>query len=276
MKVSLIVTTYNREDALNASLASVLVQTRLPDDVIVADDGSGQKTKSAISAIRKRAPFPVIHVWQKDDGFRAARIRNMALAHSNCDYIIFIDGDILLDKRFIEDHCLNAEQGIFIQGGRILLSPEKTRNVLEGGACIEDLSIFSDGVSGRHKMVHSHLLSKKFSSVNTKSKGGRTCNFSLWKADIMRVNGFNERFQGWGREDSELVERLFFAGLKRKKIVFNAIGFHLYHSQQSRESLRINDDILRETLVSGDFHCKEGLDLHLEPQVAPHLTVDES
>ena len=265
MKVSLIITTYNREDALNASLASVLLQTRLPDEVIVADDGSGQEIKSAISAIQKRAPFPIIHVWQEDDGFRAARIRNMALAQSNCDYIIFIDSDILLDRRFIDDHCLNAEQGIFIQGGRILLSPEKSRNVLESGAGIEGLSIFSDGVSGRHKMVHSHLLSKQFSSVNTTSKGSRTCNFSLWYADIIRVNGFNERFHGWGREDSELVERLFFAGLKRKKIVFNAIGFHLYHPQQSRESLKINDDILRETIASGDFHCKEGLDLHLLP-----------
>ncbi|MBF0123843.1 MAG: glycosyltransferase family 2 protein [Magnetococcales bacterium] len=249
-------------DALEATLASVLSQTTCPDEVIVADDGSNQETEHAIDNFRERVSFPVIHVWQDDKGFRAARIRNKAIARSSGDYIVFIDGDILLDKRFVEDHCRNAESGLFIQGGRVLLSPEKTRKVLESGAGVADVSIFSSGVSGRYKIIHSRLLSKFCSSLDTKSSGSRTCNFSLWYSDIVRVNGFDERFQGWGREDSDLVERLFLIGLKRKKLVFSAIGFHLHHPQQSRGALETNDKILRETIALGEFRCKEGLELH--------------
>nr|VFJ43602.1 MAG: Glycosyl transferase family 2 [Candidatus Kentron sp. DK] len=153
MKVSLIITTYNRPDALTAVLCTVLSQTRPPDEIIVADDGSGKPTREVVRFFQDNPLVPVLHVWQKDQGFRAARIRNMALARASGDYIIFIDGDILLDKHFISDHRRNAKKGLFLQGGRILLNPERTRRILDTGVHPGEVSaLFSKGISGRHKV----------------------------------------------------------------------------------------------------------------------------
>lgn len=189
----------------------------------------------------------------------------MALARTSGDYIIFIDGDILLDKHFISDHRRNAKKGLFLQGGRILLNPERTRRILDTGVHPGGVSaLFSKGISDRHKVIHSHLLSALFSHTDTRSSGTRTCNLSVWMSDAINVNGFNEAFHGWGREDSEFVERLFFAGLKRRKLVFNAIGFHLHHPQQSRDALESNDKLLEQTVVSGNPRCESGVNTHVK------------
>jgi glycosyltransferase involved in cell wall biosynthesis len=263
IKLTLIITTYNREDALLAVLETVLTQTQLPDEIVVADDGSKKPTEDAINSFKQRSPIPVIHAWQEDSGFRAARIRNMAIVRSSGEYLVFIDGDILLDRHFIADHYRNAQPGLFIQGGRLLLSPEKTEDILQEQKEAASFSLLSNGVSGRHKMVHSDTLSALFSQINSKTKGSRTCNFALWRSDALKVNGFNEDFQGWGREDSEFVIRLFFSGLKRKKLAFNAIGFHLHHPLQSREALEANDEIIRQTSDSKESRCKSGINNHL-------------
>ena len=263
MKVSLIITTYNREDALLAGLNTVLAQSRLPDEIIVADDGSGELTQAIITAFKKKSPIPLIHSYQEDQGFRAARSRNLAISQASGQYLVMVDGDILMHRSFIEDHCRHAQIGQFIQGGRLLLTQTKTEEILCQGDQLTSLSLYSRGVLSRHKMVHSNLLSWLFSQTNSETRGSRTCNFSLWRHDAILVNGFNEAFQGWGREDSEFVVRLFFAGLKRKKLVFNAIGFHLYHPVQKRDALPANDKILRQTTTSKQPRCSLGLDLHL-------------
>ena len=262
MKVSLIVTTYNREDALLAGLHTVLSQSQLPDEILVADDGSGQATREVIQTFQRLSPIPVRHVYQEDMGFRAARIRNLAIAQACGDYLILMDGDMLLHQHFVADHCRHAQQGQFIQGGRILLSADKTEKILTQPEVPAGLSLLSRGVSGRHKMLHSHRLSQLFSSVDRHLKGTRTCNFSLWRADVLAINGFNEAFLGWGREDSEFVTRLYFNRLKRKKLTFNAIGFHLHHPLRCRDRLQENDDLLQNVTLSGEPRCKVGIDNH--------------
>jgi glycosyltransferase involved in cell wall biosynthesis len=262
MTVSLIITTYNREDALLAVLESAMRQTRLPDEVLVADDGSLPATLDVVLRVSGSAVMPVLHVWQEDQGFRAARCRNMAMARAQGDYLVLVDGDMLLDTRFIADHLYHARPGLFLQGGRVLLDQVRTVDMLAHPESVRVPAFWSPGMSGRHKMIHSLVLSEFTSPVDTSMRGSRTCNFSLWRRDAVAVNGFNEAFCGWGREDSDLVARLFFLGLKRKCIRFGAIGYHLYHREQSRDSLSANDTMLRQTMAAGQYWCTDGMDKH--------------
>src|SRR4051794_16035860 len=119
MRSSLVVTTYNWPDALDLVLTSALDQRVLPDEVIVADDGSGEPTAEVV---RRRAErfaerrVPLHHVWHPDEGFRAAAIRNRALARASGDYILLIDGDCILHPDFVSSHLAFARQGQFVQG----------------------------------------------------------------------------------------------------------------------------------------------------------------
>jgi glycosyltransferase involved in cell wall biosynthesis len=130
MRVSLIITTYNRHNALSLVFKSIDAQTKFPDEIIVADDGSNESTKQCIAKFQKSSSIRVIHSWQNDKGFRVAKSRNKALAKSSFEYIILIDGDMVLHNKFIEDHLNHAESGFFVQGSRVLLSKLKTEKVL--------------------------------------------------------------------------------------------------------------------------------------------------
>src|SRR5689334_9761349 len=82
MKIAVIVTTYNRPDALDAVLDAYTVQSDLDFELLVADDGSTARTRELTERFAQHAPFAVAHVWQEDEGFRAAAIRNKALART--------------------------------------------------------------------------------------------------------------------------------------------------------------------------------------------------
>ena len=129
MRISLIVTTYNRPDALSLVFKSIQNQVIKPFEVIVADDGSDERTRKAIENYRRTSSYKIIHSFQSDKGFRASRSRNKAIAKANGDYIILIDGDMILHSEFIKDHAFNAKSGFFIQGSRVLLSEMQTKNI---------------------------------------------------------------------------------------------------------------------------------------------------
>ena len=152
MTVSLIITTYNWPEALNVVLKSALKQRRLPDEVIVADDGSGIATAECIEEIGETTSVPIHHVWQEDKGFRAASARNKAIRASKCDYLVLIDGDMLLHEKFIEDHLACAQKDTFMQGSRVLLTEEKTADVLSLPANVYRFSFFEKGLKNRKKV----------------------------------------------------------------------------------------------------------------------------
>ena len=228
MRVSLIITTYNRVDALSLVVCSVESQTVLPKEVIIADDGSGDDTKITIHTFQTTSNLNILHSWQEDKGFRAAKSRNKAIAKSNSDYIILIDGDMILHPEFIQDHINNAELGYFIQGSRVLLTENATSNALK------DINIqflfFSQGIQNRKNAIHSNFLSKLFSKKKNYLRGIKTCNMSFFKKDCTNINGFNNDFEGWGKEDSEFIVRLLNSGINRKNLRFNALQFHLWHN----------------------------------------------
>ena len=132
MKVSIVVTTYNWESALKSALLSIAQQTVLPYEVIVADDGSKESMRDMIQEMAKNYPVILKHSWQEDDGYRVARSRNLGIAAATGDYVIIMDGDMVLNKHFIEDHVSAAKAGFCVQGSRVLAQANfDTQKLLE-------------------------------------------------------------------------------------------------------------------------------------------------
>lgn len=260
MRVSLIITTYNWKEALEAVVRSAFRQTWLPGEIVVADDGSRQDTADLVGRLAAESPVPLIHAWQEDRGYRLARNRNQALVRARGEYILLIDGDIVLDARFVADHLAIARPGRFVQGPRALLGPELTRRILATGQLRLPFALW--GIGNKKNCLRSAWLSRLFSFKRSGLGGVRLCNFAFWKEDAFRVNGFNEEFEGWGREDSEFVARLLNSGVQRQNLKFRALGYHLHHPLQQRNRLAVNEELLRKTIEGRLVWCDKGLDQH--------------
>ncbi|HJS21224.1 MAG TPA: glycosyltransferase family 2 protein [Steroidobacteraceae bacterium] len=261
MRVSLIVTTYNWPQALGLTLASVARQSSLPHEVIVADDGSGPETAQSVQRWRAQLACPVRHVWQEDDGFRLARSRNRALAASEGEYIVLVDGDMILHRRFIEDHVACARPDCFIQGARPQLSEPVTQRLLSTGE--PDVNVFSPGMERRSYALRSPLLSRFASKVRPTLAGIQGCNQSYWRRHALQVNGYDERFTGWGPEDREFAARLLHIGVMRNYVRHRAIAYHLYHRSRAPSGHNPFDRLLEDTLRTRATRCVTGLDAHL-------------
>ena len=261
MRVSLIITTYNRADALLLVLQSVENQSTIPFEIIIADDGSNNKTKELISNFQAKTKLRIIHSWQEDKGFRAAKSRNKAIAKSIGNYIILIDGDMILHSNFIQDHVNNAQPNYLVQGSRVLLTKDKSYKVLHNKTLT--FSIFSLGLQNRKNAIHSNLLSKVFSTHNIFLHGTRSCNMGFYRDDCISVNGFNNEIEGWGREDSEFIARLLNIGIRRRILKFNAIQYHLWHNISSRGALLKNNMLLESSVEKNLKFCKNGISSYL-------------
>ncbi len=265
MKVALIITTYNNPAELFLSLTTVFQQTVAPQEIIVADDGSSEETATIIKQVSKQSGVAITHCWQEDKGFRAARCRNMAIARTSSDYCVLIDGDIMVDPHFIEDHIRFAKTGFFVQGSRVILSKQATDAILQSKET--QVSLFDRKLGNRKNCIRSNFLSRIFSIKNCRLGGIKTCNFAFWKSDAVAVNGFNEDFEGWGQEDTEFAARLLYSGICRRNIRFNALAFHLYHPIVSRDALSTNDARLMETQKLRKVWCERGLNQHVADHV---------
>ncbi len=259
MRVSVIITTYNRPETLVKVLESLGNQTRMADEVIVADDGSGAEAVESVRHFIACSSYPLQHVWQEDRGFRAAEIRNKAIKRSKGEYIVLLDGDCIPEKHFIEDHLLLAEPGYFFQGKRVLISKRLSLTFTHEDANSTPRLL---GYALRLDISNSHHIVRLTcfpSYSSTRLRGMRGCNMSFYRKDICAVNGFNQDFEGWGREDSELAVRFYRYGLKRKEHPFMAICFHLWHPDHDKTRLSTNDELLRKVVESSEYTCSNGL-----------------
>jgi glycosyltransferase involved in cell wall biosynthesis len=261
MRSSLVLTTYNWPDALRLVLTSALEQSVPPDEVLVADDGSAEPTADVIRAFTPRFAergMSLRHVWHPDEGFRAAAIRNRALAQATGEYILLIDGDCVLHRDFVRSHLAFAHSGQFVQGTRVLLDAERARRALAAGET--RFGALERGIGNRVNALPIGWLSPLVPTPSDPLVGVRSCNMGFWLADARRVNGFNERFVGWGREDSEFVVRLVNAGVRRRKLKFGGIMYHLWHPERSRDALEANDELLAGVRASGAVWAEDGMD----------------
>ncbi|GEA61392.1 glycosyltransferase family 2 protein [Vibrio comitans] len=261
MKVSLIITTYNWKEALKIVLESVKNQTQLPDEVIIADDGSTKDTAELISSYQKNHSLSLVHSWQPDEGFQLSKSRNKAIARASGDYIIMIDGDIVLHPRFIETHIKASKQGWFVQAGRAMLNEQQSAHILKGN---QSPHFFTPSLKNRKNAICSSIMSVLFSFKRNNDKATRGCNMAFWRDDLIEVNGFNEDFIGWGREDSEFTIRMLNAGKNRLYLKFSGVGYHLYHKESPRELLDHNQKILDNTVKHHLARCDNGLDKYLK------------
>jgi glycosyltransferase involved in cell wall biosynthesis len=265
MRAAVIITTYNRPDALAAVLEGYAAQTAGRFELLVADDGSADDTRRLVQERARRSPFPLRHVWQEDRGFRAAAARNRALAATEADYVIFSDGDCVPPPRFVARHLALAERGWFLAGNRVLLSARFTRRVLDEAIPIHAWSTARWLAAWARRDVNRALplLALPDGGFRRRSparwEGVKTCNLSAWRADLMRVNGFDESYSGWGLEDSDLVIRLLHAGVKHKSARFAAPVFHLWHAEHDRSRLAENRRRLDELLASGRVEAALGV-----------------
>ncbi len=246
MKTSVIVTTYNRPDALHAVLAAIKAQHVTPYEVIVADDGSEETTRKIVQSLRSSYPCTLLHVWHADEGFRAAAIRNLAVAASQGDYLIFLDGECITRPNLLDNHARFAENGWFVAGHRILLNAELTQKTLDSSKALHAASgLFwlNQFLLGRCNRI-SPLITLPNASWRkqfpTRWEGARTCNLAMWRQDFFRINGFDEKYAGWGHEDADLAVRLINSGVFRKDGRFGTGVFHLWHRESDRGQSEAN------------------------------------
>ena len=183
------------------------------------------------------------------------------MAKAKGEYIILIDGDVVLEKHFIEDHLKFRRPGYFIQGTRVLLNSKLSTQVLASKR-MKKIICFK-GVENRKNCLRSNLLARFFSFSSKSLVGVKTCNIAFNKSDAESVNGFNEEFVGWGREDSEFIVRLLNKGVRRKNMKFNGLVYHLYHPMNDRARLKENDRILQQTIDEKLTWCTKGINQYL-------------
>jgi glycosyltransferase involved in cell wall biosynthesis len=261
--ISLIIATFNWPRALALVLESVRAQRTMPYEVIIADDGSREETRELIDRERRRLPVPLVHVWHEDTGFRLAAIRNKAIATARGDYVVQIDGDIVLHRAFVGAHAAFARRGSWVQGSRALIDQRVTERMLAGEPIAP--SPWLPGLTHRQNALHIPWLAGMVHGPTDGTRRVRGAHMAFWRDDLLRVNGYDEAIEGWGREDSELATRLVNAGVSRRNLKFAAVCYHLWHKQASFDAIERNHAIFLRTVREQRTRCEQGIDQYLTP-----------
>lgn len=263
--ISVIVSTYNREDALDAVLRALGRQSDPRFEIVVADDGSGPRTARVVAARAQASPVPLRHVWHQDRGFRLAAIRNRAILASRGAYVVFLDGDCIARPGFVAAHRRLAEPSCFVTGNRLLMSEALTAQVLARGLEPESwgwrrwMAQRARGDINRVTPLLTLPLGPLRARLKSRWLGARGANMAFWRADLDRVDGFDAAFEGWGREDSDIFIRMIRAGIGRKDGRWATAVVHLWHREADRAALAGNDHRLEELMHGDRITARAGL-----------------
>lgn len=268
MQASVIFSTYNSEKWLEKVIIGFGVQTFKDFEIIIADDGSREATKSLIDKLRAEIQIPITHVWQEDNGFQKSQILNKAILASNSDYLIFTDGDCIPRKDFVQTHIDYREQGYFLSGGYFKLpmsiSELISKDDIINQRCFDLKWLTANGLPKSYKnikFIAKGFLSNFLNFITPTNASWNGHNASGWKKDLMEVNGFNQEMQ-YGGQDRELGERLFNKGLKSKQIRYSAICVHLDHKRGyvNEETWKKNYSIRENTRKNKVIKTPIGID----------------
>lgn len=263
MKTSLILSTYNRPEALRLCLLSIFGQRVLPDEIIIGDDGSRKPTFELIKEMQAQSPVQIKHVWQEDDGFRLAMMRNKCVAGASGEYIIEIDGDLILHPEFVADHLSFARRGCYVKGGRTNLGPALTQELCR--SCkLRPLTWHTKGIEGKaENALHLPRLAKWLAPRYRKGRETALgANMSFFKDDYISINGYDEYYEGWGGEDQDFGIRLQMLGLKKLHLKFAGIAFHLWHEDKYMYNKKKNFQHYNRKDIK--TRCDNGVDKYLE------------
>lgn len=258
--ISILLATYNWPSALKLCLESLATQTDQNFEIIIADDGSAESTKYLIEAIKVSHPISITHLWQDDQGFRKTKILNQAIAAAHGDYLVFLDGDCIVQPDFVARHRELAQKGYLVTGSRILLNESLTSELLTWPHWSFERffsSLIAKRLSGGINKYWPLKIKRGNGSwrdyqkfVWRRIKG---CNMACWKADAEAINGFDETMTGWGHEDADLIFRLQHHGIRRKSGSWSTEVLHLFHkihdqSNASENARRVREKILAKAL----------------------------
>lgn len=262
---SLIISTFNRPDALRRCIESALDQSRMPDEIIIADDGSKDETVQLVASLKASTKVPIVHVWQPDEGYQLARIRNKAFITADTEYLLQVDGDLVLHRDFVADHIRMSTPSAFVSGSRLNMDDTLTRKVLDGSVPLRDIPRHKKHLAKRYNGVHSPVLSRLNYHLQVSPKNYKYvlgCNMAFWKKDLERVNGYNEAFKGWGKEDNDMAVRLTNAGIRLRFIKYGAIAYHLAHPVADLSFVPENESMLYKSLNEKIAFVEAGMSRH--------------
>lgn len=270
MKTELIVSTYNNPRSLRLCLASVAAQRVATDTVCIADDGSGPETAQAIAEFAAAHPqLRIRHVWHEDRGFEKCAILNKAMASSEADYLVFIDGDVMIHPEFIARHLELARRGRFCTGSLIRLDMATTQAVTP--------EMVRDGTVFDRRWLREHGAIDRFGTwlktmplpkpvlevldvITPVQKALCGANASLFRDDALAVNGYDEEFK-YGGEDKDFGVRLANRGIRGRHLRYTAPLVHLEHARGYADPERIKRHRLkiRERRRSGQYWVEQGI-----------------
>lgn len=259
--VSVILSTYNSPRYLAMALQALQHQGDDGYEVVVADDGSAEATREVIAAEQAKARCKIVHAWHEDCGFRAAAARNNAVRLAAGDYLVFLDGDCLARPDFIAAHRRFAEPGYLVRGSRIMLREDFTRRVFAGQAIPASYWAWIRLRLARQVKRIGSLFPLPFTEYRNGGewRGIKTCNLGMWRKDFEAVNGFDERYVGWGHEDADLAVRLLRHGVRRKEGRASIPVIHLWHEESPRDQLSVNEQRLQGVLATDTVYAEPGL-----------------
>lgn len=257
--VTLVLNTYENPEALEQVLRALSDQTDSCAEIIVADDGSGPVTKRIVKSFADR--LRLNHCRQEHEGFRRSVILNKAIAQASGEYLVFLDGDSVPAREFIADHRGLAERGCWVQGRRAFVDESCVADFEPSCGRVWSLALRGK-LSGLLKAVR---LPFPVVKRNREQRGILGCNLGIWRDDLIAVNGYDETFTGWGREDADLGNRLYHLGRDRKFVYGRAIIYHLNHTVVPRDRLETNQSLLEETIRGKRIPARRGLDQYLGP-----------
>ena len=265
MKISFIVLTYNRTDALMVVLRALALQCGADHEVLIADDGSRRDQVDLL--YQERPPFrcPVRHIWHPDTGFTAGTARNLGAYYAHGDYLVFLDGDCVPSASFVAAQTRLAQENCFVNGSRVLLSERLTHRAVndqfnlltQSGTFWLKARLQGDS----NKLLHVLGWPSSLFRLKTgfKWQGIRSCNLAVWREDFVAVNGFDETFEGWGHEDADLVLRLSHLGIQRKNGFWATEVFHLWHPEVKRDKESVNKARVLERMQTHLKFATKGL-----------------
>lgn len=261
MKTSLLISTYNWPEALDLVLKSAAAQSFQPFEILIADDGSKDETKDLIEAFKNRTTTTLKHIWHEDKGFRRSKILNKAVAAADGDYIIQIDGDCIMHPDFVKDHIAHSARGQFLFGSRVNIQEAYLKELFKKKRI--NFNFFSKGIKKRTRALRISILADLYKTSPILSKKLRGCNLSYWRKDFIAINGYNENFEGWGREDSEMAIRMLNSGVLGKRLRYNGIVYHIWHLVKDQSRFEINDSLQKETQENRVKWCEKGINAYL-------------
>ncbi|MEN1941361.1 glycosyltransferase family 2 protein [Luteimonas sp. MJ246] len=273
---SVIFTTFNQPDWLEKVLLGFAAQDRADFEVLVADDGSDDRTRERVLALAPLLPMPVRHLWQPDDGFRKCDALNMAISAARSDYLVFTDGDCIPRADFVSTHLRERAPGRFLSGGYHKLpmatSEAITADDIREQRCFDARWLHARGMPRTprdRKLTAGPTAARLLDVVSTARASWNGHNASAWTRDVLAANGFDRRMR-YGGEDREFGERLENAGIRGKRIRHRAIVVHLDHPRGyvTPEGIAFNRALRAETRRHGRTWTESGIQPGPRPGVA--------